>query len=69
MPKSTLLLIIGGIIKTYEYRMIPYILSENPDISRTRAFEISKQMMKGNKWDTLFQRCCMLPRCRKARSA
>lgn len=48
----SLLLIIPGIIKAYEYRMIPYILSENPDISRQRAFEISKRMMKGNKWKT-----------------
>ena len=28
----TLLFIIPGIIKGYEYRMIPYILAENPDI-------------------------------------
>ena len=48
----SLLFVIPGIIKSYEYRMIPYILSENPNISRKRAFEISKQMMKGNKWDT-----------------
>ncbi|WP_343347563.1 DUF975 family protein [Terrisporobacter petrolearius] len=48
----SLLFIIPGIIKSYEYRMIPYILSENPDISRQRAFEISKRMMMGNKWNT-----------------
>ena len=48
----SLLLVIPGIIKSYEYRMIPYILSENPGISRQRAFEISKLMMNGNKWDT-----------------
>lgn len=48
----SLLFIIPGIIKSYEYRMIPYILSENPEISRERAFEISKKMMKGNKWNT-----------------
>lgn len=47
----SLLFIIPGIIKSYEYRMIPYILSENPEISRERAFEISKKMMKGNKWN------------------
>lgn len=47
-----LLFVIPGIIKSYEYRMIPYILSENPDISRERAFEISKRMMMGNKWKT-----------------
>lgn len=48
----SLLLVIPGIIKSYEYRMIPYILSENPKVSRQRAFEISKLMMNGNKWDT-----------------
>lgn len=46
------LTIIGGIIKTYEYRMIPYILAENPKIKRKEAFALSKQMMKGNKWKT-----------------
>lgn len=46
------LTIIGGIIKTYEYRMIPYILAENPKTKRKEAFKLSKQMMKGNKWRT-----------------
>lgn len=46
------LTIIGGMIKTYEYRMIPYILAENPRIKRKEAFKLSKQMMKGNKWRT-----------------
>lgn len=48
----SLLFVIPGIIKSYEYRMIPYILSENPEISRERVFEISKKMMMGNKWNT-----------------
>ena len=46
------LTIIGGVIKTYEYRMIPYIIAENPTIQRKKAFKLSKQMMKGNKWKT-----------------
>ena len=46
------LTIIGGVIKTYEYRMIPYIIAENPSIQRNKAFKLSKQMMKGNKWKT-----------------
>lgn len=46
------LTIVGGVIKTYEYRMIPYILAENPKIKRKEAFKLSKQMMKGNKWRT-----------------
>lgn len=46
----SLLFIIPGIIKTYEYLMIPYILAENPDIDSQEAFAMTKQMMKGNKW-------------------
>ena len=46
----TLLFIIPGIIKGYEYRMIPYILAENPGIDSREAFAVSKQMMDGNKW-------------------
>ncbi len=48
----SLLLVIPGIIKSYEYKMIPYILSENPDIDRKRAFELSRHMMDGQKWNT-----------------
>lgn len=44
------LTIIVGFIKTYEYKMIPYILAENPKMDRKKAFKLSKQMMKGNKW-------------------
>lgn len=46
------LTIIGGIIKRYSYRMIPYILAENPDIDHKAAFSLSIQMMRGNKWKT-----------------
>ncbi len=47
----TLLFIIPGLIKAYEYRMIPYLLAENPDMSCEDAFKISRRMMDGNKWD------------------
>ena len=46
----TFLLIVPGIIKAYEYRMITYILTDCPDMSRQDAFRISKEMMRGNKW-------------------
>lgn len=46
----SLLFVIPGIIKAYEYRMIPYIVGENPGISRAEAFAISSSMMQGNKW-------------------
>lgn len=47
----SLLFIIPGIIKAYEYRMIPYILGDTPGISREEAFAISSHMMQGNKWN------------------
>ena len=45
----TLLLVVPGIIKHYEYRMIPYILAENPTMPREEAFQISRRMMMGQK--------------------
>lgn len=46
----TLLLVIPGIVKSYEYLMIPYLLAEDPTMDRKEAFERSKAMMRGNKW-------------------
>ena len=40
----SLLLFIPGIIKSYQYYMIPYILAENPGIDSRRAFELTKEM-------------------------
>lgn len=46
----SLLFLIPGIVKSYEYRMLPYILADNPEIEKDEAFKLSKEMMKGNKW-------------------
>lgn len=46
----TLLLIVPGVIKAYQYYMVPYILSENPDMNYKEALQMSKDMMDGNKW-------------------
>ena len=46
----SILFIIPGIIKTYEYAIIPYILADDAEISSKDAFKKAKQMMKGNKW-------------------
>lgn len=45
-----LLFIIPGIVKAYEYRMIPYLLAENPAMNKEEVFALSKQMMNGQKW-------------------
>lgn len=47
----TLLCFIPGVIKSYEYRMVPYILAENPDMDRRTAFDLSRRMMDGEKWN------------------
>ena len=44
------LLIIPGIIKCYEYAIIPYILADDAEISSKDAFKKAKELMKGNKW-------------------
>lgn len=48
------LTIIGGIIKHYEYSMIPYLLAENPEMNSKECFKISKQITKNYKFQ-LFQ--------------
>lgn len=48
----SLLFIIPGIVKSYEYRMIPYLLAENPNMSMSEAFQRSKNMMYNNKMET-----------------
>ena len=49
----SLLLVVPGIIKAYEYTMVPYILADDPSVTRKEAFERSREMMKGKKWSTL----------------
>lgn len=47
----TLLFIVPGIIKTYEYRMVPYILADHPEMDHKEVFALSKKMMDGEKWN------------------
>lgn len=48
----TLLFIVPGIIKYYSYRMVEYILADNPDMNVTDAITLSREMMNGHKWRT-----------------
>ena len=57
----SLLLVVPGIIKAYEYTMVPYILADDPNVTRKEAFEKSKEMMKGNKWRVLVLDLSFLP--------
>lgn len=46
----TLLFIIPRIIKGYEYRMVPYILAERPDLDYKQVLQLSSRMMNYEKF-------------------
>lgn len=56
----SLLLVVPGIIKTYEYALVPYILAENPNIPTERAFEISRRTMDGEKMNFFVLECSFI---------
>lgn len=43
--------IVGGIIKAYSYKMVRYIVAENPDIAPLEAITLSRRIMNGHKWE------------------
>lgn len=47
----SLLFLIPGFVKRYEYRMVPYLLAENPTLSQRRIFQLSREMMQGHKME------------------
>lgn len=47
----TLLFIIPGIIKSYEYSMVPYILAEDPDLPSSEVIDRSRDLTDGHKWE------------------
>lgn len=57
----SLLFIIPGLIATYRYQMIPYILLDDPNCSILGAFRRSKQLMRGRKWEFFVLGLSFLP--------
>lgn len=47
----TMLFVIPGIIKSFSYFFVPFILAENPGLSPSQAIKISCRITKGNKWE------------------
>ena len=45
-----LLFIVPGIYKKYQYRMVPYILAEHPDMDYKAVLRLSSDIMNGEKW-------------------
>lgn len=52
----TLLFVIPGIVKMFQYYMVPYILTEYPDMEYREVLQMSRDMMEGNKWKTFVLR-------------
>ena len=48
----SLLFIIPGIYKSYQYRLVPYMLAETPDMDYREALRRSTELMDGQKWNT-----------------
>ena len=44
------LLVVPGLIKMYSYRMVPYIVKDNPELSPIEVITKSREMMNGHKW-------------------
>ena len=53
----TLCLVVPGIIKGFEYSMIPYLLAENSSMSMSECFSLSKEMTSGQKMDMFVLDC------------
>ena len=47
---ATLMLVIPGVIAEYDLILVPYMMCEDPDMPKDRAFEISENAMEGYKW-------------------
>lgn len=52
----SLLFVIPGIMASYSYVMVHYVMAENPELTAREALRESKEIMRGNRW-RLF---CML---------
>ena len=48
----SLLFLVPGLIKGYAYRMVLYLLAENPNMDYRRALSLSEEMMRGHKFET-----------------
>lgn len=57
----SLLFVIPGIVKSYEYKMVPYLLAEYPGMDRNEAFARSREMMYGQKWNTFVLDLSFIP--------
>lgn len=56
-----LLFIIPGIYKQYQYRLVPYILAEHPDMPYREVLKRSSTLMCGHKWKAFLLDLSFIP--------
>lgn len=56
----SLLFVIPGIIAAYNYAMVPYILTREPQLPPREALNRSKEMMQGNRWRLFCLHCSFI---------
>ena len=47
----TALFVIPGIVKSYSYRLVPYLIKDDPELSATETITLSRQLMNGHKME------------------
>lgn len=53
--------IIGGWIKVYDTRFVSYVVAENPAITAREALRLSKELIRGRRWQTFLLDLSFLP--------
>lgn len=48
---SVFAILIGGIVLSLAYALVPYIIHDNPNIGVVEALRKSRRMMRGHKWE------------------
>lgn len=51
---STLFFVIPGIIKLYQFRMVDYLLAQDPSMQTTEILKLSKEMTMGRKMEIFY---------------
>lgn len=47
----SLLLILPGIVKSYSYAFVPYLVEDEPELDADSCIHRSRELMAGHKWD------------------
>lgn len=47
----SILLIVPGIVKSYSYALVPYLVEDEPELDADSCIHRSRELMAGHKWD------------------